>query len=117
TAGRASVIARMCVSSSLIEDRSTRSRSVARSDDIVMTTGLKVRPIHRCDQRIRESVTFRVLDQRKRPFPVEPKRASDLRKWWRGRDLNPWPSGYERIGHVVRQLDGTTRAPVAWDHF
>jgi hypothetical protein len=43
----------------------------------------------------------RVLTSRtQKPSPL-PERASDLVLWWRGRDLNPRPSGYERPGQGV----------------
>ena len=38
---------------------------------------------------------LRVVDLRKEAPSSEPKWASHLRKWWRGRDLNPRPLGYE----------------------
>jgi hypothetical protein len=42
----------------------------------------------------------RVLTSRtQKPSPL-PERASDLVLWWRGRDLNPRPSGYEPSGPV-----------------
>gem|GEM_PF-5755231 len=51
----------------------------------------------------------RVVDQRRRALFGEPKRAPDLLFWWRGWDLNPRPSGYERIGQRSAVVGAGTR--------